>query len=244
MMKKLLKFEFHNMIRQKIVYVLVALMLIFLSLLNNTPAGRLEYYHSIGYGLEDMIVGALSSCSFSNFMAAIISFIVCRDYEQGVIKNIYGKGYSFKQVYSAKFIYALILTGALCLLTIVVGVIEAIMVFGSSKTDITMIMIAQFIAMLAYSAFGYMVCQIMKKTGFSIILLLLVPPLGGLLLDQIDFMIPFDFSFGDLWISQTMAYIHGGTITGKEITLSLITSFVYIVGCYFVGLKFSKKDIK
>lgn len=239
-MIKLLKFELRNMTRQRIIYVLVVGMLILLSLLNNTPAGRLEYFHSIGYGIEDMIVGTLTSCNFTSFMAAIVAFIVCRDYEQNIMKNVYAKGYSHKQVYTAKFIFVMIVTSIICLLTIIVGSIEALMVFGPSKTDILVIMIAQFVAMLAYSAFGYMVCQLLKKTGFSIILLLLVPPLGGLLLDQIDYMIPFDFSFGDLWISQTMAYIHGGTITNREIVLSFITSFIYIAGCYFVGLKFSK----
>lgn len=239
-MSKLLKFEFRNMARQKILYIIVAAMLILLSLMNNTPAGRLEYYHSIGYGIEDMIVGALSSCYFSSFMAAIVAFIVCRDYEQNVMKNIYAKGYTHTQVYTTKFLYTMIVTGVVCLLTILVGIVEAVMVFGPGKTDIALIMIAQFVAMLAYSAFGYMVCQFLKKTGFSIILLLLVPPLGGLLLDQIDYLIPFNFSFGDLWISQIMAYIHSGTITDREIALSFITSFAYIVGCFFAGLKFSK----
>ena len=239
-MNKLLKFEFYNMLRQKIIYVVVAAMLILLSLMNNTPEGRLEYYHTIGYGIEDMIVGALTSCYFSSFMAVIVALIVCRDYEQNVMKNIYGKGYTHNQVYMAKFLCVMIVTAVVCLLTIIVGIIEAVMVFGPAETDITLIMIAQFVAMLAYSAFGYMVCRILKKTGFSILLLVLVPPLGGLLLDQIDVLIPFDFSFGDLWITQTMAYIHGGSIDGKEIALSFITSFVYIAGCYFIGLKLSK----
>ena len=239
-MNKLLKFEFRNMFRQKIIYVIVIVMLILLSLMNNTPEGRLEYYHSIGYGIEDMIVGALTSCYFSSFMAVIISLIVCRDYEQNVMKNIYGKGYTHNQVYSAKFICAMLVTAAVCLLTLLVGIVEAVMVFGPSETDIVLIMIAQFVAMLAYSAFGCMVCAILKKTGFSILLLVIVPPLGGLLLDQIDVLIPFDFSFGDLWITQTMAYIHSGTIDGKEIVLSFITSFAYIIGCYFIGLRLSR----
>lgn len=240
-MRKLLKFEFRNMVRQKIIYVIIVVMLVLLSLLNNTPEGRLEYYHSIGYGIEDMIVGALTSCFFSSFMAAIVAFIVCRDYEQNVMKNVYAKGYTYSQVYLAKFIYTMIVTAIVCLLTILVGVVEAVMVFGPGETDIFLIMLAQFVAMLAYSAFGYMVCQILKKTGFSIILLILVPPLGGLLFDQIDAFIPFDFSIGDLWITQTMSYIHGGTIDGKEIILSFITSLAYIVGCYFIGLKVTKK---
>lgn len=239
-MRKLLRFEFRNMVRQKIIYVIVAVMLILLSLLNNTPEGRLEYYHSIGYGIEDMIVGTLTSCFFSSFMAAIVAFIVCRDYEQKVMKNIYAKGYTHSQVYLAKFIYTMLVTAVVCLITIAVGVIEAVMVFGPGKTEITLIMIAQFVAMLAYSAFGYMICQLLKKTGFAIIFLILVPPLGGLLLDQIDMFVPFDFSFGDLWITQTMSYIHGGTIDGREIVLSFITSLVYIIGCYFIGLKISK----
>lgn len=239
-MKKLLKFEFQNMLSQKIIYIIVAVMLVFLSLLNNTPEGRLEYYHSIGYGIEDMIVGALTSCFFTSFMAAIVAFVVCRDYEQNVMKNVYAKGYTYEQVYLAKFIYIMIVTAVICLLTIVVGVVEAVMVFGPGKTDITLIMIAQFVAMLAYSSFGYMVCQIIKKIGFSIIILIMVPPLGGLLLDQIDMFIPFNFSFGDLWITQTMSYIHGGTIDGREIVLSFVTSIAYIVGCYFIGLKVTK----
>lgn len=239
-MKKLLKFEFHNLLRQKMVYVLAAAMLILLSLMNNTPPGRLEYYHKIGYGIEDMIVGSLSSCYFSSFMAAIVAFLVCRDYEQNVMKNIYAKGYTHEQVYSAKFLFALMVTGAVCLLTIAVGVAEAVMVFGPSRTDIALIMIAQFTAMLAYTAFDCLICQLVQKTGFSILLLILLPPLGGLLLDQIDYRIPFDFSFGDLWISQTMAYIHSGTITGKEIALSFATSGAYIVGCFFAGRKIAK----
>lgn len=239
-MNKLIKFEFHNIFRQKIIYVIALAMLILLSLMNNTPEGRLEYYHSIGYGVEDMIVSSLTSCYFSSFMAVIVALIVCRDYEQNVMKNIYSKGYTHTQVYSAKFICVMIVTAVLCLLTIFVGVIEAVMVFGYSETDIALIMVAQFVAMLAYSSFGYMVCQILKKTGFSVLLLVIVPPLGGLLLDRIDVLIPFNFSFGDLWITQTMAYIHGGSIDGREIVLSFITSFAYIAGCYFIGLKLSK----
>ena len=240
-MNKLLRFEFHNMLRQKIIYIIIAVMLILLLLINNTPAGRLEYYNSIGYCLEDMIVGILTSCYFTSFMAAIVAFIVCRDYEQNVMKNIYAKGYTHDQVYLSKFIYSMITTAVICLVTLGIGISQAVIVFGPGKTDITLIMIAQFVAMLAYSSFGYMVCQILKKTGFSIILLILIPPLGGLLLDQIDMFIPFDFSFGDLWITQTMSYIHGGTIEGKEIFLSFLTSIIYIVGSYFIGLKVSKK---
>ncbi len=243
-MRKLLKFELKNFLGQKTVYILVAAMIVLLSLMNNTPKGRLEYYHSIGYGLEDMIVGALTSCFFTSFMAAIVAFAVCRDYERNVMKNIYAKGYTHKQVYLAKFIITMIVTGIICLFTIIVGVIEALMVFGPGKTDIFLIMLAQFVAMLAYSAFGYMVCQLVKKTGFSIIILLLVPPLGGFLLDQIDMLIPFNFSFGDLWITQTMSYIHSGTIDGREIAMSFVTSIVYIVGCFFIGLKLSKSNGK
>lgn len=239
-MRKLLRFEFHNMLRQRFIYVVVAAMLILLSLMNNTPEGRLEYYHSIGYGIEDMIVGALTTCYFSSFMAVIVALIVCRDYEQNVMKNIYGKGYTHNQVYLAKFICAMIVTAAVCLLTIALGAVEAVMVFGPSETDIFNIMVAQLVAMLAYTAFGCMVCSLMKKTGFSILVLVLVPPLGGLLLDQIDMLIPFDFSFGDLWITQTMSYIHGGTIEGREIVLSFITSFVYIIGCCLIGMRVSK----
>lgn len=240
-MGKLLRFELHNMLSQKIVYCCIAIMFIFLTFLNYTSDDRMLYYQTIGYEIEDMIVGTLSNCFFTSFMAVILSFVACRDYEQNVIKNIYAKGYTFFEVYTAKFLFILILTAIISILTIFVGTIEASMVFGIQKTNILSIMIAQFIATLAYSAFGFMCCCWLKKSGFAVAFLLLIPPLGGLLLDAIDTMLPFDFSLGNFWITQTMAYIHGGTISTKEIIFSILTSGCYIIGGYFAGYKLIKK---
>lgn len=239
-MKNLLKFELHNSLRQKILFIPVLAMLVLMTLQNQASPDRMAWYQSIGYGIEDMIVGLLTSCFFTYFMAVIVSFVVCRDYEQNVIKNIYAKGYSHGLVYGAKFLYVMILTTVVFLVTVLLGYGEAVHLFGRQKTDITMIMLAQYVAVLAYSAFDYMICQIMKKTGFALAFLILIPPLGGMLLDQIDGMIGFSFCFGDLWITQTMSYIHGGTVTGKEIAFSFITSAAYIVGSYLIGNKVSK----
>lgn len=239
-MKNLLKFELHNSLRQVILYIPVLVMLVLLTLNNQASPDRLAWYQSIGYGIEDMVVGALTTCFFTSFMAVIVSFVVCRDYEQNVIKNVYAKGYSHGLVYGAKFLYVMLLTTVVYVVTILLAYGEAVHLFGHQKTDIFMIMVAQYVAALAYSAFDYMVCQILRKTGFAMAILILIPPLGGMLLDQIDGMLPISFCFGDLWITQTMSYIHGGTITGKEITLSLITSAAYMVGCYLIGHKVSK----
>lgn len=241
-MLKLLKFEFYNMVRQKIIYIVMVIMLIFLTLLNQTSPARLEYYNQIGYGVEDMIVGALTSCFFTSFIAIIVSFIACRDYEQRVIKNIYAKGYTHSIVYGTKYLFVMLVTVACYVLTVGVAYVEAMVVFGPQKTNIFMIMFAQLVAALAYSAFGFMICQLMRKSGFAIAFLILVPPIGGLLLDMLDGALPISFCFGDLWITQTMSYIHGGTISGKEIGLSLVTSIAYMIGCYFIGLQCGKKQ--
>ncbi|MCQ2505768.1 MAG: hypothetical protein MJ113_01155 [Lachnospiraceae bacterium] len=239
-MNKLLKFELHNLFRQIIVYIILVIMLGFL-LLNNYPSRYLLEY---GYDMENMMVEILTNGYFTYFLAAIIPFIVCRDYEQNVIKNIYAKGYTKEKVYTAKFIFSIIVTAGLFLIAIAVGTIEAVGVFGWNKTHVFDILTAQLFAMLAYAAFYNLFSQIFKKSGISIAFLLFVPPLGGLLLDTLDYSLNLPISFGDFWITQTMAYLHSGTIDTKEIVLSIITSVVYIVGCYFIGKAVIKKQYK
>lgn len=234
-MKKLLRFEMRNMLRQKIIYAAASAMLVLLTLENYTSPARMQYYQQIGYGVGDMVVGIVSSCFFTYFLAVIIAPVVCRDYEQNVLKNVCAKGYAQSTVYSGKFLFSMILATALFALTVLVGFTEALIVFRQKPSGLLTVMLAQYLAVLAYTAFYFLFCQIFRKSGYAIAFLVLIPPLGGLLLDNLDSSLRIPFSFGSLWITQTMAYIHGGNITGRDILGSVAASLSYIVICYFAG---------
>lgn len=234
-MKNLLRFELHNILRQKIIYAAVLAMLILLTIENYTSPSRMEYYQQIGYGAEDMAVSIITSSFFTYFLAAIIPLAVCRDYEQNVLKNVCAKGYSFGKIYSAKFLFIMLLTAVIFAITILTGLAETAVVFGRLPSGLLTILLAQFAASLAYAAFDFLFCQLFRKSGYAIAFLELIPPLGGLLLDNLDRTLSVPFSFGSLWITQTMAYIHGGDITGRDILSSLTASIVYIIICFSVG---------
>lgn len=240
-MKNLLRFEGYHLIRQKSVFVISVLMLLFLTTQTHTSPARMEYFQQIGYGAEDMVVGLLSDCFFLSFLAVIIPLVVCRDYEQNVLKNVYAKGYTPERVFTGKFIFTLVFAAVLCLITMALGYVQTMMVFGWSALNLGSILFAQFVAVLAYAAFDFIFCILFQKSGYAIAWLVLIPPIGGLLLDILDSYLPISFSFGSLWITQTMSYIHGGTITGREIAQSLLTSVAYVVVCYIGGRCLLKK---
>ena len=224
------------MLRQKIVYLIVAIMLVLLMLQNNISPARLQYLQEIGYGAEDMIVSLISNAFFTYFLAAIISFIACRDFEQNILKNVYAKGFTGEKVYTAKFLFILLITSIVFVLTILIGCIQTAIVFGlPPMAELYPILFAQFIAVLAYAAFDVLFCVIFKKSGLALAFLILVPPLGGLLLDLADMYLHLPFSLGNLWITQAMAYIHGGSITTQDLLYSLLTSACYMIGCFFLG---------
>lgn len=243
-LSSLLMFETHNFLRQKSFYVLMAAMLILLSLINNTPEGRLEYYIAIGYGAEDMIVSALSSCFFTIFAGIIAAVCMGRDYEADVIKNVYAKGYTKSQVYTAKFIFTLIIMAVMYIITMAVGVAEAYSVFGKPGMNMTAILLGQLVGVLAYGAFFCMVCHVLKKSAFAIVVIVLLPMVGELVLGVIDSYLHLGIYFTDLWITQTLAFMTGGTITGQDIALAVTKSIVYIVICYFAGRTVNNRQEK
>lgn len=248
-MNNLLKLEFTRLKRQKSFYVCTIIMvaLLFLSLLttnalmNASPELAAEF---TGSGIESLVSG-MNNSSFTLIASIFAVLFVCEDYDQQIVKNIYARGYSRKNVYLSKMISVLAATSvmfivielaALALGTAFFGLGE----FGNFK--FLAVVGTQYVVAMANIALAFATASIFRKNGGSIAVIILVPMLVGVVCGLADSLLKIEeFTLTSLWLSNFMTDVSTLAVSTQRMLVCLVGSLIYIPVFVIAGLYFNKK---
>lgn len=193
-MKKLIKFEFHNLLRAKSLYICIIISMCFSALsviLSMLSSSLLAMEENVTDTAVSSLTGALSSGELSILLVVFISIFVCRDYAEGTIKNVVSRGYTRVQVYFAKEM-VLILGGFFFLIAdLLTTFITACIFFdvGTFSTKILSLLMIDVILLIAYVTLYHFFAVLFRKNGATIASGIVFP----LALSLVITMLPFVF---------------------------------------------------
>ncbi len=255
-MKSLLRFEFHKLFRKTSMYVCM-LIIVGVTILNLLTANMMwELSVSLGEAglMPDEIFApsaatltlqSLTSASFDLILGIFVALYMCEDVSDGIIKNIYAKGFHRSHVFFSKTIVALTYCVAAVLLCFGISFIGGLLMFpeggGLSASDFAAMGI-QLIVMLAYTCLFVLVATVCKKTGGAIAAAIVIPLVVSLALGVVDLIAQFDgFNLTDYWINDmwlSVTYINAEFST---LLTSLIGGMVYSVAFVLLSLVISQR---
>ncbi|MCD8120331.1 MAG: ABC transporter permease [Lachnospiraceae bacterium] len=242
-MNKLLRFEFHKILRQKSMRV-CSVVLICLSLLSLLTTKSL--WENAGEvlgdvpGATDLAVAALSSCSFTLILAIFTALFVSEDSSEGTIKNIYSKGYARAQVFLSKLIAVSVYCIVMAVICIAIFFVGGKALFpGDGALDLSGLtsLIPQLILMLAYTFLYTLIASVSKKSGDAIAGCIVVPMLASLALSIADTFLNMEaFSFSSCWLDNLYSAVNTTAITGSNFIAGVIGGLLYMVVLYIAGI--------
>ena len=250
-MDRLLKFEFRKLRSQKVFYISLAI--IFGYTLVSALIAKFTYDLAAQLAAEEgFIMPAISSAEqimnaangglLTLLLAIAVPIIVTEDFDQGIIKNIYAKGFSRGSVYFAKLIYAAACATALFAAQILCTTFSFGIIYGFEWVGWKGfgLLWAQYLAYLATFAFYFTISASFKKVGSSIAINIFIPSVIGLLLNLISLALAKeDFSLANYWIAALLPDLSEFAVTGERILECIIASVVYIgafiTGGYFIN---------
>lgn len=257
-MKRLMQFEFYKLIRQKSFYICTIILLAsaVLSMVATkvlTDALGEQYATSPATAVLSRV-----DDTFTMLCGIFVALLVCGDFSQQTIKNVYARGFSKAQMYFAKFAAALFGAFIMFVLNYAVSFLFGVILFGGIEVDGKMAydMAAQLCTVFAFTAFAFMVSFIFRKTGAGVALAILGPTIVNIVLMLVSMIARVERSFSEYWISGILTKLSGasadnlteitdtwaeGTLTYSDITLCLMLSLVYTAVFLFIGYYVNKK---
>ena len=257
-MKALLRFEFRKLVRNKAFYICLGIAL-FLMIINAITTKVLsdvmkQAMEEIGQKYEPSENAlTLMKTVFSNntplILGVVVSIIVCEDFSNDIIKNIYSKGYSRDKVYFAKMISSLVAFLTIILVGMIISFLTGLALFGKVGTpgkNYAISMVCIIFVALAYFAIYFSIALIFKKYAPAIVLSILGPTIIMLLLAMADAFIKTDkIILSDYWISGLSSDLSFPNVEDKTIIASCYVPGIVIA--LFLTITYvlnSKKDVK
>lgn len=254
-MKDLLKLEFRKLKRQKSFYIILAIMLAFIvisMLTTKLLAGLADQINEIGAEFgetfsvagESVLLGFLSAGNFSLLTAIFVGIVVCDDYENHIIKNIFARGYSRSDFYFAKFIYLVVATSIMFVASVALSAVLSELLFGINGDigKIALLISLQYLASLAGVSLYFFISVAVKKLGGAIALNIIVPSIVALLLGLFDELIKTDkFSIAKYWYSSFTNSLSDITVDKNRIIVCGVLSAIYLLVFMLLGHKFNER---
>ncbi len=247
-MNKLLRFEFHKILRQKSMRV-CSVVLICLSLLSLLTTKSL--WENAGEVLgdvpsaTDLAVAALSSCSFTLILAIFTALFVSEDSSEGTLKNIYSKGYDRADVFLSKLITVSIYCIVMAVICIAIFFVGGETMFpGDGTLDLSGLtsLIPQLILMLAYTFLYTLIASVSKKSGDAIAGCIVVPMLASLVISMADTFLNIEsFSLSSYWLDNLYSTVNVTGITKSDFLTGIIGGLMYMAVLYIAGIYVSNK---
>ena len=185
------------------------------------------------------LIGAVNNASFILVASIFTTITVCEDYEQQIVKNIFSRGYTRRQVYFGKL--AAVLFGATVLFVVVeaaafllgsaffgmgdVGNLKAYAVVG-----------VRYVICMANIVMCYAISAVLRKNGSSIAACIVVPMLVNVALGMADTFLQLkDYSVTQLWISSFLEDVTSLAVKTSRMLTCLGASILYIPVFLFAG---------
>lgn len=254
-MKDLLRLEFRKLKRQKSFYIILIIMLAFtvISMLTTKLlAGLADQINEIGEEFgetfsvagESLLLGFLSACNFSLLTAIFVGIVVCDDYENHIIKNIFARGYSRSDFYFAKFIYLVVATSIMFIISVAFSAVLSELLFGINGDigKIALLISLQYLASLAGVSLYFFISVAVKKLGGAIALNIIAPSIVSLLLALADTAIKTEkFSLTDYWFTSFTNTLSDIAVDTTKIIVCGVLSVAYLLVFMLLGYKFNER---
>ena len=254
-MNDLLRLEFHKLKRSKSFYIILIIMLAFVVISMITTkllAGLADQINEIGAEFgetfsaagESVLLGFLSAGNYSLLTAIFVAIVVCDDYESHIIKNIFARGYSRSDFYFAKFIYLIVATSVMFIISVSLSAVLSELLFGINGDigKIVLLISLQYLAAMAGVSLYFLISVAIKKLGGAIALNIILPSIVSLLLALADTAVKTDkFSFADYWFTSFTSTLSDITVGTTKIIVCAVLSVVYLLVFMLLGYKFNER---
>lgn len=243
-MRKLIRYELHKLFRQKSFHicsaVIILLPLIFLAALKYTSYRTGDNPNITGWSFASTVV---SNSSFVMILGIFIPLFVCEDFDQGILKNIFAKGYGRGRVYVSKYIVSLFGTGLMFVATHAASfVLASILWKPGAVGNNPELIISQGLVLISYHAFYFALAIILGRTGGSIAMGIILPVMVNLLLLLADSLTRFKkLHFVDCWIDSFLNTAGNGDLSFKKHALAVVYAAIYTVVLFLLGLTFHRR---
>ncbi len=247
-MKKLLRFEFYKLLRQKsmrvcsIILICLSVLSLFMtkSLWDNGGADALNMPTA-----TSLTISALSSCSFSLILAIFTALFISEDNSEGIIKNIYSKGYDRIKVFLSKMIVVSTYCVVMAIICYGIAFFGGMIMFPTEKpvqfSELIVIPI-QLLLMLAYTCLYGLIASVSKKSGGAIAGCIVAPMLIALVIGLIDTFLNLEsFTFGTYWLENMFSSVNIQNASAKSLLVGGFGGILYATIFVLLGTFMSKK---
>lgn len=233
-MKQLIKFEFHNLIRTKSLYICMIISMAFSALavvITKVTGSLLAMDNSASYTAASFLTQAVSGGNLSILLVIFISIFVCTDYIEGTIKNIVSRGITRDQIYIAKYI-VLILAGFIFMVVdMLVTFVTAVAFFdvGTFSGKLLGALVIDVVLLVAYVTLYQFFAVLFRKNGATIAVGILFPIALNIVITAFPFILhnyALDLSVIDL--SYWFSLLSKSAVTVKEQMGALLCGGLYV----------------
>lgn len=250
-MRKILSFETRKTLRSK-EFIIMAILSVALSCLYLLVI----YFMSKGSDIfstafvENGVLSLIKNFKTDQIyicVAILVCTLICSDFDSGILKNVISKGYSRTEIFAAKLINFSIVAVVISFVSSIVTFVLSSILFNNIGTFRPIIILQYIILTLGVVAFANlftMICALLKKSGPSVavsILVLFLIPMGLSIVKPVFGLdkLPIDVDY--LWLGSAIEKL---TVENPSITVmigALVSIIVYIVVTHIVTLASVKK---
>ena len=256
-MGRLLRFEFRKILRSRMVYIFLAIIVgvvLFEGLLYfgldalfgeqvddiNSMAGTMI---PLGYYFPKSIITG----TYMTLAAAFVSIFTCMENLQHTAKNIVAKGYNRIKLYFSKYIPSLVVLAIYALTGIIVAIGLGLLAWGpksfANDDNLAVIIVGQLLGLITLHAMLYSISYTVGKMAPAIVINILITSLIGSIFMVIDMATEdqnLPFAISKLWISGAMQTFTGMTYE-DDIAVSFVSLSIYLVLFETFGIFFARR---
>ena len=251
--RRLLKFERIKLFSSVSFYVVGGCMLsigasslVLLCMMDSFLYGNGHGVDSLGYTGIQLSHMVLTTCDFPLLMGILVAIGICTEYSGKTFKNIWSRGFTRAETFFAKILTYALAAIIYSIILVVITFLVGTAVFGPGEVNIYsfLVILVEIVGCIAFSAVFSAVAFLFKKTAVAVVIAVAVPSLintGVTLLDIYFEYKKIDIHLSDYVLSGQLAKLYSMP-TAKNLAISFILSFAYIVTAIVVGYFSMKKD--
>lgn len=238
-MKKLIKLQLRNVFHQKLFYVCLGLILLLTPIISLISS---FFFKDLGdFRVLPQIMNFLSS-KISIVGIIFIILFSCLEFSEGTAKNIIARGYTRKQLLFSTYIVAIIGLFTMYIITsLVIFVLFAKNGIGYDSTMIY-VLINSIVSIICYTIFYSTLAVIIRKSGISIVVCLLMPLIISPILMFVDSSLNINIS--EFWLDNVSNNFNNNP-TLSNLYYPIVAYIIYSLIFIFIGnMVLNKKEIK
>lgn len=244
MMGKLICFELRKILRQKSLYICLAIVLglIGLSAVVNASLEKNPEF-DILFTVASFTKSALSSSSFFMILGIFVALYCCDDISNNTLKNLYSRGYSRSRVFFSKYVVSLLVSEVLaCLCFLFAFLTGRASASEAAGANVAGSVFSQLVIVVAYHAVYFSVATIIGKVGGSVAVNIAGPMLILTVLTLITSLLKLEnVSLGDYWLDSAMQGLTAAAVQTKAYVKAVVMGIVYTAVFVPVGYVMNKK---